>query len=245
MATIVLSLLLPPLLAVYVLVIILVLDTDRAYAQYAIIVPISYILGSIPWGFLIAHVVKGIDLRQYGSGNTGTSNVLRTTGGAFAVVALVLDLTKGLLAVFLARAIVDTPSAEVTAGLAALAGHNWSAFLGLKGGRGIATGLGGLLVMQPLTAVLAMAAFSLVTLPTRYLSLGSIVSVIAAFLSLLAIVLMDQSPATYLAYTGVGGVIIIWRHRDNIGRLLHGTERRLGQRAEGLGEASGTGSGGA
>ena len=245
MATIVLILLLPPLLAVYVLVIILVLDTDRAYAQYAIIVPISYILGSIPWGFLIAHVVKGIDLRQYGSGNTGTSNVLRTTGGAFAVVALVLDLTKGLLAVFLARAIVDTPSAEVTAGLAALAGHNWSAFLGLKGGRGIATGLGGLLVMQPLAAVLAMAAFSLVTLPTRYLSLGSIVSVIAAFLSLLAIVLMDQSPPTYLAYTGVGGVIIIWRHRDNIGRLLHGTERRLGQRAEGLGEASSTGSGGA
>ena len=245
MATIVLSLLLPPLLAIYVLVIILVLDTDRAYAQYAIIVPISYILGSIPWGFLIAHMVKGIDLRQYGSGNTGTSNVLRTTGGAFAVAALVLDLTKGLLAVFLARAIVDTPSAEVAAGLAALAGHNWSAFLGLRGGRGIATGLGGLLVMQPIAAVLAMAAFSLVTFPTRYLSLGSIVSVIAAFLSLLAIVLMDQSSATYLVYTGVGGVIIIWRHRDNIGRLLHGTERRLGQRAEGLGEASRTGSGGA
>ena len=232
MATIALGLLVPPLLAVYVLVLLLVLDVDRSVTQYALILPISYVLGSIPWGYLITLAVKGVDIRQYGSGKTGMTNVLRSAGGRFAAVALVLDLTKGLLAVFLARAVVDTPSAEVAAGLVALMGHNWSLFLGFKGGRGIATGLGALLAMEPIAGAIALGVFTPVTLLSRYLSLGSIVSVIAAFLSLLAMLLLGQSSTTYLSYTGVGGAIIIWQHRDNIQRLIRGNERRIGQSAE-------------
>ena len=242
MATVIASLFVPPLLAIYVLVALLVLDMDQSYAQFALILPIAYVLGSIPWGFLITMVAKGIDIRQYGSGKVGTSNVLRTTGGPFAVLALVLDLSKGLLAVFLARAISDTAAVEVAAGLLALVGHNWSVFLGFKGGRGIVIGLGGLLVMEPTAAAIAIVAgFTPITLLTRYLSLGSILSVIMAFLVLLAIVLLDRSSAIYLLYAGIGGAIIIWQHRDNIRRLFQGTERRLGQPAERLGEAPSSG----
>ena len=232
MLHVILSLLVPPVLAVYLLVIVIVLDRDAAYTQYAVIVPIAYVVGSIPWGFLITHVVKGVDIRQYGSGKTGTSNVLRSAGGKLAAVALILDLSKGLLAVFLARAVADTAGAEVVAGLPALAGHNWSLFLGFKGGRGIATGLGGLLVMVPIAGAIAIASFTPITLLSRYLSLGSIMSVIVAFLSALVLVLLGRSDAIYLYYTGIGGVIIIWQHRDNIRRLLSGTERRLGQSAD-------------
>ena len=243
MAPIVLRLLVMPFLVIYASVIVITLDMDRSYAQYALILPICYVVGSIPWGVLVTLAVKGVDIRQYGSGKTGTSNVLRTAGGPFAALVLVLDLSKGLLAVTLARIVADTAAAEVTAGLVALVGHNWSFFLGFKGGRGIATGLGGLLVMAPVAAAIAVASFTPVTLVTRYLSLGSITSVIVAFLSLLVMVLLDHSSATYLLYAGIGGVIILWQHRGNMQRIVRGNERRLGQRAESIGGAPSAGVG--
>ena len=141
---------LPPVIALYLLVVLLVLDVSETYVQYLVIIPLSYVLGSIPWGFLVARISTGVDLRQYGSGKTGMSNVLRTAGGRMAMVVFILDLTKGILAVLLARAIAGSPVAEVVAALLALVGHNWSIFLGFKGGRGILTGLGSLVVMSPL-----------------------------------------------------------------------------------------------
>ena len=241
MAMVALGLLVPPLLAVYVLVVALVLDMDRTYAQYALVLPVAYVLGSIPWGFLLAMGLKGVDIRQYGSGKTGTANVLRSAGGKLAVVALALDLSKGILAVLMAKVAADDPAVEVAAGLLALAGHNWPVFLKFKGGRGIATGLGGLLMMEPIAGTIAMASFVLVTLLSRYLSLGSIASLIGAFFSILGMVLLDQTSATYLLYTGIGCSVILWQHRDNIQRLLKGTERRLGQPAQRIGEATGSG----
>lgn len=238
MTGLLMAMLVPPLLAVYVLVLLLVLDMDRSYSQYALLIPVTYILGSIPWGYLITLAVKGVDIRQFGSGKVGTSNVLRTTGGAFAVLALALDLSKGLLAVFLARAVADTSTAQVVAGLVALAGHNWSLFLGFKGGRGIATGVGGLIALEPIAAAIAMAFFTPITLLSRYLSLGSMIAVTVAFLSMLVMVIIGQSSATYLLYTGIGWAMIIWRHKDNIKRLLDGTEPRLGQRSEKLDKTS-------
>ena len=235
MIRIVLSLLLFPLLAIYVLVVLVVMDTDESYTHYALIIPLSYLLGSIPWGFLVTMVVKGVDIREYGSGKIGTSNVLRIAGGPYAVLALILDLSKGLLAVLLAKVVADNATVEVVAGLLALGGHNWPVFLGFKGGRGIAPGVGGLLIMEPLAGAIAMAAFVPVTFISRYLSLGSMVAVLVAFLSVLAMVLMDRSSAEYLIYTGVGGAVILWQHRDNIHRLLRGTERRLGQSADRIG----------
>ena len=232
MVPMILKLGLAPVLAVYVMVVVLVLDMDKGVGQYALFLPVAYLLGSIPWGFLIIHGLKGMDIRQYGSGSIGTSNVLRTAGGAFAAIALVLDLSKGVLAVILARVIADTQTAEVAAGLAALVGHNWSIFLGFHGGRGIVTGVGGLLVMSPVAAVLAFAVFAPITLTTRYLSLGSICAVVVAFLVVLIMVLVNSTPSTYLFYAGIGGIIIIWQHRGNIQRILNGTERRVGKPAE-------------
>ena len=240
MATLVLSLVVAPLLAIYVLVIALVLDMDRSYAQYALILPVAYVVGSIPWGFLITMAVMGVDIRSYGSGRTGFSNVLRTSGGKFAVLALALDLSKGLLVVFLARAVGDGQAIEVAAGLVGLAGHNWSLFLGFKGGRGIVPGLGGLLGMEPIAGAIAFASFIPVTRLTPLLSLGSMSAVGVAFLSVLVMVLLDRSNTAYLYYAGIGGAIILWQHRDNIRRLLHGTERRVGQPAETVEEAPST-----
>ena len=243
MATLALGILVPPLLAVYVLVVFLVLDMDQSYARYALVLPMAYILGSVPWGFLMALVVRGVDIREYGSGKTGMTNVLRTAGVPAAAVSFVLDLSKGLLAVFLARVVVDTVEAEVSAGLLALAGHNWSVFLGFKGGRGTVTGLGGLMAMGPVSGAIAVVSFMPVILISRYVSLGSIVGVTVAFFSQLAMVLLDMSSPTYLLYTGVGCPIIIWQHRDNIQRILQGTERRIGQRVDRLGGAPSSGVG--
>ena len=240
MGVMALSLLVPPLLAVYVLVVFLVLDTEETYAQFALVLPVSYVLGSIPWGFLIIQRTKGVDIREYGSGKTGTTNVLRTAGFSLAGLALVLDTSKGISAVFMARAVADTATAEVAAGLLALIGHNWPLFLSFKGGRGIATGMGGLLVMSPIAVALGTPFFIFTTLLSRYLSLGSIVGVTGSFFGLLALVLLDRSSPTYLWYAGAGGCLIICRHWDNIQRLRQGKELRLGQSAEKLGEESNT-----
>ena len=157
------------------------------------------------------------------------SNVLRTAGGRVAAVVLLLDLSKGVLVVLLSRELIGTTGAEVAAGLLALIGHNWPVFLNFRGGRGIATGLGGLSVMAPIPAAMAAAAFIPVTLISRYLSLGSITGVVTACLSLLALTLIGQMySSTYSWYALIGGGIILWQHRDNIQRLLKGTERRLG-----------------
>ncbi len=236
---------LPPVIALYLLVVLLVLDVSETYVQYLVIIPLSYVLGSIPWGFLVARISTGVDLRQYGSGKTGMSNVLRTAGGRMAMVVFILDLTKGILAVLLARAIAGSPVAEVVAALLALVGHNWSIFLGFKGGRGILTGLGSLVVMSPLSGAIALLSFIPVTLFTRYLSLGSITAVMVACLALLTLTLLripipqSEPPPIYMVYAFLGAAIILWQHRDNIRRLSRGQERRLGQPAKRLDEQGG------
>lgn len=221
-----------PFMGIYLGLVLLTLDMESVGGQYALIVPVSYLLGATPWGFLLTHALVGGDITRYGSGKTGTANVLRTAGGKLAVVVLALDASKGALGVGLAWAVAGTGMPLVAAGLAAIVGHNWSVYLGFKGGRGVATGVGGLLVMEPVAGALALALFLPVVLLSRYFSLGSVTGVTVAFLATLVLALVDQSPYTYLLYTGPGGAIIIWQHRGNIRRLLHGTERRLGQPAE-------------
>ena len=237
MAVVAFKLAIAPMAAVYMVVVPLVLDMDETAVQYAYFLPITYLLGSVPWGYLLTQTIKGMDVREYGSGSTGTSNVLRTAGGALAAAALVLDVSKGVLAVLLARVVAETEAAQVAAGLAALAGHNWPIFLDFRGGRGIATGVGGLLMMSPLSGGIAIAAFLPITLLTRYLSLGSICAVITAFVAMLVLVMVDGTPSTYLYYTGIGGVVIIWQHRGNIQRMLNGTENRLGRPAKRISQA--------
>ena len=170
----------PPLLAVYVLSVALFMDTTQPLAQYLILAPLAYLLGSVPWGFLVVRLLHGVDVREYGSGRTGTSNVLRTGGLKSAALVLVLDLSKGALAVLLAKVVSDTPAAEVTAGLLVLAGHNWSMFLGFKGGRGIMPAAGAVLIISPIALVLCVLAWGVTARITRYVSLASLAGVTMA-----------------------------------------------------------------
>ena len=222
----------PPLLAVYVLAIALALDTSQPLAQYLILVPLVYVLGSVPWGFLVIRLFHGVDVREFGSGRTGTSNVLRTGGLKSAALVLALDLSKGALAVLLAKVVVDSAAADVTAGLLALAGHNWSLFLGFKGGRGIMPSAGAVLVISPIALVLSLLAWVATALISRYVSLGSLAGVTMAVAAAVVQVIFFNLSVVYLIYFGVGGFIIFWQHMDNMGRIKQGTEPRLGERAK-------------
>ena len=206
----------------------IVMPGQPVWAGYAVVLIIAYLLGSMPWGYLMLQWRRGVDIREYGSGRTGMSNVLRTGGGKVAAVVLALDVSKGILSVFLAGEVIGHREAEVAAGLMALVGHNWPVYLGFRGGRGIATGAGALSVLSPIAAAVAVSAFAATTLVSRYVSLGSIVGVIAACVSLVALYLLGQTFSIYTLYGFLGGAIIIWQHRDNIQRIRDGSERRLG-----------------
>lgn len=239
-----------PLLAAAAVFALLTLRAGPAAAQYALLLPLAYLIGALPWGYVALYLRRGIDIRDYGSGRTGVSNALRTAGYRIAGLVLLLDLAKGIAAVLLARLLVGDAVAEVAAGLLALAGHNWPVFLGFRGGRGIAPGLGGLAVMSPVAALAGVLAFIPTCLISRYLSLGSIMGVGAAGAALIILALLNGltpnlylhgsilgynafgiTPLPYLIYGLLGGGVIIWQHRDNIQRLRQGTERRIGNPA--------------
>jgi glycerol-3-phosphate acyltransferase PlsY len=156
------------------------------------------------------------------------SNVLRTGGGKAAAVVLALDIGKGVVVVILAREMVGTHVAEVVGALVALVGHNWPIFLGFRGGRGILTALGGLSMMTPVPAVVATATFIVMAFGSRYISLGSIIGVLAGAASLVGLALAGWYSNTYMLFAGAAAAMIIWQHRDNIQRLIKGNERRLG-----------------
>jgi len=220
-----------PFIIAGMIVALLTANNQPESAQYAVVMPLAYLIGSISWGYMILQWKMGVDVREYGSGRTGMSNVLRTGGVKSAAVVLTLDIAKGLVAVVLARQLIGTHGAEVTAGLIVLAGHNWPVFLRFKGGRGILTALGGLTLMVPIAALVATVTFLIITLLSRYISLGSVVGVVIGAISILALAIANMSPDTYMIYGFIAGVIIIWQHRDNIQRIREGTERRLGQPA--------------
>ena len=202
--------------------------------EFVAVVIGSYLIGSIPSGLVIGKL-KGIDVRQYGSGNIGTTNVLRTLGAKYGAIVLIADVFKGVVAVLLARYIIETPTGEMAAGFAAVAGHDWSLFLKFKGGRGVATSLGGLLPMAmpaPLTGIIGLAVFVLVIAVTRYVSLGSIVGSVSAVVVMAVFWGVGRVPWQYLVYIAVVVALIVYQHRDNISRLMSGTESKFGQKGE-------------
>jgi glycerol-3-phosphate acyltransferase PlsY len=202
--------------------------------EFVAVVIGSYLIGSIPSGLIIGKL-KRVDIREYGSGNIGTTNVLRTLGAKYGAIVLVADVLKGVAAVLLARYIIETPTGEMAAGFAAVAGHDWSLFLKFKGGRGVATSLGGLLPMAmpaPMSGIAGIVVFTLVTLSSRYVSLGSIVGSTAAVVAMAVFLGLDRVPWQYLVYIAVVVALIIFQHRDNITRLRSGTESKLGQKGE-------------
>ena len=198
---------------------------------YVAVCVITYLIGSISWGYLFVNLTMGEDIRDFGSGRTGMSNILRTSGGKAAALVFLLDAGKGVLCVVLARTVIGVGEAEVAAALLALCGHNWPIFLRFRGGRGILPGFGALSVMAPWVALAGGGLFLVITLSSRILSLGSIVGTLTVGVLSLALMLLIGHSQLYTLYACVGGAVIIWQHRDNIRRIANGTERRLGMPA--------------
>jgi glycerol-3-phosphate acyltransferase PlsY len=198
--------------------------------EYGLALPGAYLLGSISWGYL-AGKLRGVDIRQAGSGSTGMTNVLRTLGVPLALLVFAADVSKGVLAVLLARVLTHgAPLAEALAATLAVVGHNWPVFSGFRGGRGIATGIGALTTLNPLSGAIALAVFLIPVAVTRYVSLGSVLAVVAAMITLPLFAVLDLTAWQHSAYVALGGPLIIWQHRGNLQRLLRGAERRLGER---------------
>jgi glycerol-3-phosphate acyltransferase PlsY len=191
---------------------------------YALAAVLGYLIGSIPTGYIVVKQLTGQDIRQIGSGGTGATNVRRAAGGKAALFVLFFDLHKGLVPVILAKQLFPgDPWLHVLVALAAVVGHSKSVFLNFAGGKSAATGLGGMLGLAFLPALLVgLIAFLLVKL-TRYQSVGSILaSATAPFL-----LYLFNAPIPYVIYATVAAAYVILLHRANIGRLLSGTENRL------------------
>ncbi|OGO54878.1 MAG: acyl-phosphate glycerol 3-phosphate acyltransferase [Chloroflexi bacterium RBG_16_69_14] len=189
----------------------------------------AYLAGSIPVGVLVARMAGGTDPRTIGSGRTGGTNALRALGPRWAVVVVGGDLLKGMIPVLLARYVTGgDPLVEVLCGASAVAGAIWSVFAGFRSGRGVGTGVGTMLVIQPVAVLLATPVFIGVILLTRYVSLGSLLGSAAMFPAMLLVLLVvPETPLPYVIYSAVGAALIWTAHADNIDRLLHGTERKF------------------
>jgi glycerol-3-phosphate acyltransferase PlsY len=187
-------------------------------------VALGYLVGAIPFGFLVARRRGGVDIRRTGSGNVGATNVFRSAGMRAGLMTAALDVAKGAGAVFVAWAATGSVDAGAAAGVAAVAGHAYPVWLGFRGGKGVATAFGAFTVLAPLPALAVLAIFGVLVRVTRYVSVGSV----AAAVSLGPLVYIDAGPPAATRAAFVSGCLILFTHRSNLARLLAGSERRLG-----------------
>ncbi len=199
----------------------------------------GYLLGSIPSGWLAGRWLAGVDIRTLGSGSTGATNVLRQVGKGPALVVFLVDVLKGTTAVLLAKAVLQPLGGDpgtdwwvVAAGLAALAGHSWPVWLGWKGGKAVATGLGMLLGLVPAVGLACFGIFLTSLSLSRIVSLSSVLAALSLPLLMLGAFASEGTGLRppYLLLAVITSVLVIWRHRSNLQRLLAGTEPRLGEK---------------
>jgi glycerol-3-phosphate acyltransferase PlsY len=190
-----------------------------------LLIAVGYGLGSIPTGLLIARWQKGVDIRQYGSGNIGMTNVLRAVGKRAAALTLVGDLAKGLIPVLLARAWLISPWAIGLVALAAVVGHMYPLYAGFHGGKGVATTLGAFISLLPGPLLIAFVVWAVCVALRRQVSLGSL----AAAAALPIVALLWRAPSAYVLYALMAAALIWYHHGENIQRLLAGTEPSIGQ----------------
>lgn len=196
---------------------------------------LAYLLGSLPTGYLAGRWLKGIDIRQEGSGSTGATNVLRVLGKGPALVVFITDILKGVLAVVAARAIASAASLDpiaidwlaALAAIVAVVGHSLPVWLNFRGGKSVATSLGVLLALSPIVGLSGFAAFLVLLAIFRIVSLGSVAGAITVIV--LMLVLPEPLPNKLLGIAS--GLYVIYRHRSNLDRLRRGTEPRIGQRS--------------
>lgn len=187
---------------------------------------LGYILGSVPTG-LLAGWSRGVDVRKVGSGNIGTANVLRSAGKLAAVLTLLGDMLKGMIPVALARAFTGDPWIPAAVALAAVVGHCWPIFLRFKGGKGVATGAGTSIALAPPVGLGMFALWWGAVFVFRYTSLAAIIVTVATPIAFW----LTGQPLPYVLYTIVGGILVLWKHRENARALIKGTERKVGQKA--------------
>jgi acyl phosphate:glycerol-3-phosphate acyltransferase len=194
-----------------------------------VLIAVAYLCGSIPMGVVVARLTGGVDPRTVGSGRTGGTNALRALGRRRAAVVVVGDVLKGAVPVLLARYTVGGAFIESLCAVAAVAGAIWSVFVGFRSGRGVGTGVGTMLVIQPLAVLIALPVFVAAILITRYVSLGSLLgsAAIAAALFVMWAVANGSISGAYLLYAVAGAALVWLAHADNIDRLLHGQERKF------------------
>ena len=196
-----------------------------------IVATVGYLSGAVPWGVVLGRTLRGTDLRDQGSGSTGTTNALRAYGVKISVAVLLMDVVKGAAPVLLARWLDVSWWWVALTAVAAVVGHCWSPFIRFDGGKGVATGYGVAIALNPWFALMILLMAAIVAL-TRYVSLGSIITagmlaVIAAFAAL-----VDAERWQVAAALVVISVLIIYRHRENIGRLRAGNERTISFRTQ-------------
>lgn len=194
----------------------------------------AYLIGSVNSSILISRIVSGKDIRQSGSGNAGATNMLRTMGKKYAVITLIIDILKGVIAVLVAGFAASHGAPEwVTyiAGICVVLGHNFPIFFGFKGGKGVATSLGVVLMLDWKIGLIVLAAALIIMAATRYVSLGSITAaLIFAVLETVMMAVHNEFNAVRLVCVLILAGLLIARHHANIGRLIHGTENKLGSK---------------
>lgn len=183
---------------------------------------VGYLIGSIPFSYIVGRLWAGIDIRRCGSGNVGMTNVWRNAGPAAGLTALILDLGKGMLAVWLARQFGNDLVVALS-GIAVLVGHSWPVFLGFKGGKLVATGVGVITAISPPVGIIAMLIWILVTGVTRYVSVGSITTIASIPFLMFAFSLGPP----FLALGVFAAFFVVYKHIPNIKRLLAGTEPKI------------------
>lgn len=201
----------------------------------------GYLIGSIQWGIIISRLTKGVDVRDYGSGATGATNVIRTSGAKAGVAVMLLDIAKGIVPVYIGQSLgagfdIDAKDdwawASAAGAFAAVVGHCYPVFYGFRGGKAVATGFGAALAMNPLASLAMIPAAAVIVGTTRIMSVMSILMppIVAAVFVVLAA--LDISPWAWAAYAIPTALLIDYRHQANIRRLLNGTEPRIGKGGE-------------
>jgi len=197
--------------------------------KIALIIISCYLLGSIPFGYIVGKLFKKVDIREFGSGNIGTTNAFRILGPSLASLVLLGDVGKGILSIYLVRFLnIDNLLILTIAGLAVICGHDWSLFLGFKGGKGIATTFGVVFALNPTISILALIIWGVVVITTRYVSLSSIFAVISIFV----FTILFKQPYEYIVFSAIILVLGIFNHKENIKRLKSKKESKIGEKTK-------------